>query len=255
MNSKKSCYCSTGECNEESGKLFKTEDKAVTAEIATPNLHKKLCAEFIGTYFLLFAGTGAIIIDDISGGSVTHVGIALTFGLVVFAMITAIGDVSGAHLNPVVTLGFFLTGRFPGQAVIPYVLSQLTGAVGASATLWALFPQHITLGGTMPAGSVMQSLLLETILTTILVFVILNVTVGNKSKQITAGMAIGSTIALAALFAGPVSGASMNPARSLSPALFSGQLDTLWIYLVGPILGSVSGSLLFRLTRETCRQI
>ena len=122
-------------------------------------------------------------------------------------------------------------------------------------TLWALFPQHITLGGTMPAGSVMQSLLLETILTTILVFVILNVTVGNKSKQITAGMAIGSTIALAALFAGPVSGASMNPARSLAPALFSGQLDTLWIYLVGPILGSVLGSLLFRLTRETCRQI
>jgi aquaporin Z len=255
MSGKKTCCCVNDECHEESMKMSKPEDKRVTAKIQTPNLYRKLSAEFIGTYFLLFAGTGSIIINDVSGGAVTHVGIALTFGLIVFVMIAALGDVSGAHMNPAVTFGLFLTGRFPGQAVIPYVVSQLTGAVGASATLWTLFPQHLTLGGTMPTGSVIQSLLLEIILTAILMFVILSVTAGDKSKQITAGMAIGSTIGLAALFAGPVSGASMNPARSLAPALISGQLNTLWIYLVGPVLGAALGSLLFRCTRETCRQI
>jgi len=218
-------------------------------------MQKKLWAEFIGTYCLLFAGTGAIIINDISGGAVTHVGIALTFGLVVFVMINALGDVSGAHMNPAVTLGLFLAGHFPGAAVIPYVVSQLIGAVVSSATLLALFPHHPTLGGTMPAGSAFQSLLVEILLTTILMFVILNVTVRAKASKITAGMAIGSTIALAALFAGPVSGASMNPARSLAPALIAGQLNTLWIYLAGPVIGATLGVLLCRRTREACCQI
>ena len=186
-------------------------------------MQKKLWAEFIGTYCLLFAGTGAIIINDISGGAVTPAGIALTFGLIVFAMITVLGNVSGAHLNPAVTLGLFLAGRFPGHAVFPYVVSQLIGAVVASSTLLALFPQHPTLGGTMPAGSALQSLLAEILLTAILMFVILSITAGDKTNRITAGMAIGATIALAALFAGPVSGASMNPARSLAPALIAWQ--------------------------------
>lgn len=211
---------------------------------------KKLSAEFIGTYCLLFAGTGAIIINDLSGGAVTHIGIALTFGLIVFAMIAALGDLSGAHLNPAVTLGLFLAGRFPGQAVIPYIVSQLIGAVVASTTLLVLFPQHPTLGGTMPAGSVLQSLLVEILLTAMLMFVILSVTAGDKAKQITAGMAIGATIALAALFAGPVSGASMNPARSLAPALIAWQLNALWIYLAGPVLGAALAVLVCRCSRE-----
>jgi aquaporin Z len=213
-------------------------------------MKKKLWAEFIGTYCLLFAGTGAIIINDLSGGAVTHIGIALTFGLIVFAMIAALRDVSGAHLNPAVTVGLFLAGRFPGHAVIPYTVSQLIGAVTASTTLLALFPQHPTLGGTIPAGSVLQSLLVEILLTAILMFVILSVTAGDKSKQITAGMAIGSTIALAALFAGPVSGASMNPARSLAPALIAWQLNALWIYLAGPVLGATLAVLVCRCSRE-----
>lgn len=215
-------------------------------------MRKKLWAEFIGTYCLLFAGTGAIIINDISGGSVTHIGIALTFGLIVFAMITAFGEVSGAHLNPAVTLGLFLAGRFPKPAVFPYVASQLIGAVSASTTLLTLFPQHPTLGGTVPAGSALQSLLAEILLTTILVFVVLSVTAGDKAKKITAGLSIGFTIALAALFAGPVSGASMNPARSLAPALITGQVNELWIYLAGPALGALLGVLLCRRTRGTC---
>jgi aquaporin Z len=219
-------------------------------------LSKKLQAELIGTYCLVFAGTGAIVINDIHGGTITHVGIALTFGLVVFAMITAVGDVSGAHLNPAVTLSFFLAGRFPGREVLPYVASQLCGAVLSSATLFTLFPYHPTLGGTTPAGSILQSLILEVILTALLVFVILSVTVGHKVKRVTAGMAIGATICLAALFAGPVSGASMNPARSLAPAVVSWQLETIWIYLVGPSLGAALAVLVCRCTREAdcCRR-
>lgn len=201
-------------------------------------LSKRLAAECFGTFCLVFAGTGAIIVNDISGGVVTHVGVALIFGLMVFAMITVIGDVSGAHLNPAVTFGLFLAGRFHSQAIIPYVISQCCGAILASGALFVLFPSHGTLGSTIPAGSAFQSLLLEMLLTAILMFVILNVTVAGKEKGIAVGMAIGGVIALSALFAGPVSGASMNPARSLAPALLSWQLDQLWIYLLGPFLGA-----------------
>jgi aquaporin Z len=211
---------------------------------------KKLLSEFIGTYCLLFAGTGAIIINDISGGAVTHVGIALTFGLIVFAMVAVFGDVSGAHINPAVTFGFFLSGRFPRSAVAPYIISQLSGAIFSSVTLLLLFPHHPTLGGTMPAGSALQSLLVEILLTTILMFVILIVTTKNQGKKNTAGIVIGSTVALAALFAGPVSGASMNPARSLAPAIVSRQLNAQWIYLAGPVLGAALAVFLCRCSQK-----
>jgi len=214
------------------------------------SLSKKLMAEVFGTFCLVFAGTGAIIINEISGGAITHLGVALTFGLIVFAMITTVGDVSGAHLNPAVTCGFFMAGRFPGQAVIPYIISQCCGAILASATLFALFPRHRTLGSTIPSGSAFQSLLLEILLTAILVYVILSVTAVGKEKGITVGITIGAVVALAALFAGPVSGASMNPARSLAPALFSGQLGHIWIYLLGPLLGSFFGVALCRHSRQ-----
>lgn len=215
--------------------------------ISTPN---KLGAECLGTFCLVFAGTGAIVINDVSGGGVTHVGIALTFGLIVFAMIAAIGDVSGAHLNPAVTLGFFLARRLPGSAVAPYVASQLGGAVLASLTLRVLFPAHAGLGATLPSGPILQSLVLEAWLSTTLMFVILSVTTGAKEKGITAALAIGSVIGLGALFAGPVSGASMNPARSLAPALVSGQWNALWIYLVGPTLGAGLAVPICRCVRE-----
>ena len=199
---------------------------------------KKLAAEFVGTFALVFAGTGAITINDLHGGLVSHVGVALTFGLVVLAMIYALGDVSGAHLNPAVTLGFFLARRFQGRWVLPYVLSQCAGALLASAVLRLLFPDHPTLGATRPAGPVMQSFLLEVVLTLVLMFVILSVATGAKEKGLLAGVAVGSVIGLEALFAGPVCGASMNPARSLAPALVSGHLDSLWVYLAAPVLGA-----------------
>lgn len=199
---------------------------------------KKIFAEFLGTFVLVFAGTGAIVIDDVSHGGVTHVGVALTFGLVVLAMIYAVGDVSGAHLNPAVTSGFWLSGRFPARMLGPYILSQGLGALTASGTLRLLFPENGTLGATLPAGTPLQSFVLEFILTFILMFVILSVSTGAKEKGITAGIAVGAVIGLEALFAGPICGASMNPARSFAPAAVSGHWEHLWIYLAAPTLGA-----------------
>ena len=199
---------------------------------------KKYIAEFFGTFALVFAGTGAIIINDVSGGVITHVGIALTFGLVVMAVIYAVGDISGAHLNPAVSLGFWASRRFPGRSVLPYIISQCSGALLASLTLRLLFMEHPTLGSTLPAGPVVQSFVMEIILTGFLIFVILNVSSGAKEKGLMAGIAVGAVVGLEALFAGPISGASMNPARSLAPALLSGNLNTLWIYILAPIFGS-----------------
>lgn len=199
---------------------------------------KKLQAEFFGTFALVFAGTGAIISNDTSGGAVTHVGVALVFGLVVLAMIYALGDISGAHLNPAVTLGFWRAGRFPGREVPAYWFSQTMGALVASGVLRLLFPAHAQLGATVPTGTEFQSFVMELILTLILMTVILNVSTGAKEKGITAGIAVGAVIAMEALFAGKISGASMNPARSLAPALVTGNLEHLWIYLLAPCLGA-----------------
>jgi aquaporin NIP len=211
---------------------------------------RKLVAEAFGTFALLFAGTGAIVVNDLHGGAVTHVGVALTFGLVVLAMIYAVGDVSGAHLNPAVTVAFAAAGRFPLNAVGPYLASQGVGAFAAALVLRSLFPAHPTLGATLPAGGVWQSFTFELVLTLILMFVILRVSSGAKEKGITAGIAVGSVIALEALFAGPVCGASMNPARSLAPAVVSGRTEHLWAYLLAPTLGALVAVLLARLVTE-----
>jgi aquaporin NIP len=201
---------------------------------------RKCAAEFFGTFALVFAGTGAIVINAVSAGAVSHVGIGLTFGLVVMAMIYAVGEVSGAHLNPAVTLGFFLARRFPASAVPPYIISQSAGALLASVTLRLLFGSAAHLGATLPAGTAFQSFVLEFILTGMLMFVILCVATGSKEQGLMAGIAIGATVGLEALFAGPICGASMNPARSLAPALISGHLTSLWLYLTAPFLGAAT---------------
>ena len=201
----------------------------------------QLIAEAFGTFALVFAGTGAIVINDVSNGAVTHVGIGLTFGLVVLAMIYALGDISGAHFNPAVTVGFWTARRFEGARVLPYILSQCAGALLASFLLKFLFPSHPSLGATQPAGSDLQSFVLEAILTFLLMVVILRVSSGGQEKGLTAGLAVGAVIALEAVFAGPISGASMNPARSLSPALVSLTLGHLWIYILAPLAGGLLG--------------
>jgi aquaporin Z len=209
-------------------------------------------AELFGTFCLVFAGTGAIVVNEVRSGAVTHVGVALTFGLVILALIYALGEVSGAHLNPAVTLGFCLAGRFPSGRVLPYVVSQCAGALLASLLLRLLFLDNTTtLGATRPTGPPFQSFVLEVILTLMLMFVILSVSTGAKEKGVMAGVAVGSVIALEALFAGPVSGASMNPARSLAPAVASLDLSHLWVYLVAPPLGASLAVPLCRLVHES----
>jgi len=193
----------------------------------------------VGTFALVFVGTGAIIVNDVSGGALTHLGVSMAFGLVVMTMVYAVGDISGAHLNPAVTLGFWVARRLPTVQLAPYVLSQCLGAVLASASLRWLFMEHATLGATMPVGAVHQSCALEVVLTFFLVFVILGVTTGPKDKGISAGVAIGATVALGALLGGPISGASMNPARSLGPALLTGQMSMLWLYVLAPFAGAL----------------
>jgi aquaporin Z len=194
-------------------------------------------AEFLGTFCLVFAGTAAIVSGEATG-ALTHVGVSLSFGLVVMAMIYAFGDASGAHLNPAVSIGFWLARRFPTRALPGYVVAQLLGALAASSTVAFLFPTSETLGGTAPSGAAWQSFLLEAILTAMLMLVVLAVSIGSKEKGIMAGIAIGGMIALASLVAWPISGASLNPARSIGPALVSGRTDDLWIYLGAPFFGA-----------------
>lgn len=218
----------------------------------TPN---RYAAEAIGTFALVFSGTGAIITNEISGGAVTHVGIAITFGLVVMSLIYAVGDVSGAHLNPAVTVGFWIARRFAGREVLPYVGSQLIGAFAASLLLRLLFANRAMLGATVPLESDVQSLLLEAVLTAGLMFVILSVSTGAKEVGLSAGIAIGGIVGLEAMFAGPISGASMNPARSIAPAVVSGQMAHLWVYLAGPLIGAGLAVPCWRITRGSCPEV
>ena len=212
-------------------------------------MRQKLWSEFFGTFALVFCGTGAVVINDVSGGAITHPGIALTFGLVVMALIYTFGDISGAHFNPAVTIAFAAAKRFEARCIAPFMGAQLAGGVFASLLLRVLFPAHRTLGATSPSGSALQSLVLEVVLTWLLMLVILNVSTGAKEKGITAGIVIGAVIGLEAMFAGPICGASMNPARSFAPALVSLHLGDLWIYIVGPIAGALLAVPTLRLVR------
>lgn len=199
---------------------------------------RKYVAEILGTFALVFCGTGAIIINQQTNGAITHVGIAITFGLIVMAMIYTLGNISGAHLNPAVTIAFTLAKKFEVKEVAPYIISQLVGAILASLVLKFLFPTNELLGATLPSETALQSFILEFILTFFLMLVIINVATGSKEQGMFAGLAIGSTVLLEAMFAGPICGASMNPARSLAPAIVSGHTEYLWVYVVATILGA-----------------
>ncbi|MEE6450543.1 aquaporin [Gottfriedia acidiceleris] len=212
-------------------------------------MRKKLIAEFLGTYFLVFAGTGAIVINALTN-SLTHVGIALTFGLVVMASIYTFGHVSGAHFNPAVTIGFFIHGDVTKREAASYILIQLLAAIAASATLFGLFGNVASLGATLPRGSWEQSFILEFILTFFLMMVILGSAIHGKAVKSFAGVAIGATVGLEAMFAGPICGASMNPARSIGPAILSGTTHSLWIYIVATILGASCAAIIYRILHE-----
>ncbi|HEX5111913.1 MAG TPA: aquaporin [Saprospiraceae bacterium] len=211
---------------------------------------RQYLAEFVGTFALVFCGTGAIIINEVTQGAITHVGIAITFGFIIMSMIYTFGTISGAHFNPAVTIAFTVAKLFKPSLVLPYILSQIAGGVVASLMLKVLFPMNQTLGATLPAGSDMQSFILEIILTFFLMLVILSVSQGSKEQGMFAGLAIGGTVLLDAMFGGPVSGASMNPARSLAPALVTMNLQHLWLYLVAPVCGSLLALAVWKLTHR-----
>lgn len=200
---------------------------------------RKYAAELTGTFILVFCGTGAMVIDQQTGGAVGHVGVSITWGLAVMSLIYSIGDISGCHINPAVSIAFTLAGRFKAQLLPGYIISQLTGALLASLALKSLFPTCPLLGATMPAGAEMQSFMLELLLTFFLMLVIMNVAHGSKEQGQIAGLAIGSVVGLEAMFAGPICGASMNPARSIAPALISGHPEHLWLYVIAPITGAI----------------
>lgn len=200
---------------------------------------RKFLSELLGTFGLVFTGCGAVVVNEISGGAIGHLGICTIFGLVVMAMVYSFGDVSGAHINPAVTIAFWLSGRFPLKEVGPYVLAQCIGAVLASILLIYLFPNDTTsLGATLVSGAILQSFVFELVITFILMLTIIMVATGSKEVGTLAGIAIGAIVAVLALLAGPITGASMNPARSLGPALISGNLTDLWVYIVAPIIGA-----------------
>lgn len=210
---------------------------------------KACVAEFIGTFGLVFAGTGAIIINEMSSGQIGHLGIALTFGLIVMAMIYALGHISGAHINPAVTIAFALAKHFPWKNVPIYCLFQVAGAICASLLLKATLGSHANLGATLPAGSDAQSFVLEILLTFFLMLVVMSVATDVRAVGSAAAIAIGATVALEAIFAGPITGASMNPARSFGPALVGWIWQSQWLYLVGPIIGAAGAALVYRWLR------
>lgn len=214
------------------------------------NLKKALIGEFLGTYFLVFMGTGAVIVDNLTG-QLTHVGVALVFGLVVMVGIYAFGHISKAHFNPAVTIAFLMMKDISPKQAVSFVITQITAAISASFSLRILFSDSAGLGETLPSGSWLQSFALEFILTFFLMAVILY-TAHKKANPAFAGIAIGATIALEAMFGGPISGASMNPARSIGPALVSGHLQYLWVYVIATILGTTlaTGLYLFVYRRD-----
>jgi aquaporin Z len=212
----------------------------------TPTLRQCLLAEVLGTAFLLIFGTGAVVVDE-QAHNLGHGGVAAAFGLIVLIIIQGLGHVSGAHINPAVTIGFWAAGRFPGRRVLPYVLAQLAGAGLGSWVVRLLATSGSSLGATLPAHSAGQAFGVELGLTFWLMLVILRVTSSYYEQGLLVGLTISATVGLEALVGGPLSGASMNPARSLAPALLSGHLTAAWVYVAAPLAGVLLAVLADRL--------
>ena len=211
-------------------------------------LMRQLAAELVGTFALVFAGCGALMVDA-KTGQLGHVGVAITFGLVIMFGVYAVGHISGAHFNGAVTLAFALTRRFPWPRALAYWSVQLAAAIAAAAVLRASLGDVAHVGATLPSGSLGQSFLWELVMTAFLMFVILAVATDTRAVGEAAAIAIGGTIAMDAMFGGPISGASMNPLRSIGPALVSGDLYALWLYIVAPVLGAALGAVAYEFVR------
>jgi MIP family channel proteins len=218
----------------------------------TPALARSLAAEVIGTFALVFAGCGAIMVDSTTG-ALGHVGVAITFGLVIMVMIYAVGHISGAHFNPAVTFAFALTRHFGWARVGLYWGAQLAGALAAALLLRGSLGDIAHVGATLPSGSDAQAFLWEAVLTFFLMLVIMAVATDARAVGEAAAIAIGGTVGLDAMFGGPISGASMNPARSLGPAIAASDYTAVWVYLTAPLLGAAVAGLVYQVLREEGR--
>lgn len=202
-------------------------------------LLSEVLAECIGTFILIFTGTGAIMVNKITEGTITHLGICFVFGGVVTAIIYSIGHISGAHINPAVTLAFWTSKILPANKVLPYIIGQFSGGILASILLRVILGNVAEMGATLPKiTNWSQSLIIEIILTFILMFIVLGSGLDKRAPAGFAGIAIGLTVTLEAIFMGPITGASMNPVRSLAPALITQLWQYQWLYIVGPIIGA-----------------
>lgn len=210
---------------------------------------KKYIAEFIGTFALVFCGTGAIIVNQQSSGSLGLVGISLAFGIIVSAVIYVFGNISGSHINPSVTIALLLGKVMTKKDASFYIIAQILGAILASGLLKFMFSENLTLGATLPSGGLFQSFILEAVLTFFLMLTILGIT-SKKEFSAMAGLMIGLVVTGNILFAGPISGGSFNPARSFAPALLSGNLTTLWIYIAAPTLGAILAMLVWKFFKK-----
>ena len=212
---------------------------------------KRYISEFIGTFALIFCGTGAMTISEITQGvDLNHTGVAITWGLIVMAMIYAFGEISGAHFNPAVTISFAYAKKFAWKEVPKYIIAQILGALLGSVLLWLLFPTSEYYGATIPNMIPWRAFILELLLTFFLMLVIINVSTGSKEVGTMAGIAIGGVVLLEAMFAGPMTKASMNPARSLAPAIVSGHYEHLWLYILAPILGALLAVVSCKLVKD-----
>ena len=218
--------------------------------MAVPARGRRAAAEAIGTFALVFAGCGAIVTDAERDGALGVVGIGLVFFLVLVAAIGSLGHVSGAHFNPAVSLSFFLARHLPARDLVVYWVAQLAGAVIAALVLLAVWPAGpADLGATVPSVSAGRALLLEAILTALLMLVIMSVATDTRAAGAPAALAIGAAVGLAAIAFGPLTGASLNPARSLGPALAAGQWQDFWVYIAGPLAGAPIGALAYQFVR------
>ncbi|CAL2083854.1 aquaporin [Tenacibaculum sp. 190524A02b] len=212
---------------------------------------KKYIGEIIGTFSLIFCGTGAMTVNEVTGGAdLTHIGVAITWGLIVMAMIYAFGETSGAHFNPAVTIAFAYAKKFAWKEVPKYIIAQLIGALLASVMLWVIFPEAEYYGATIPSLDAWRAFLLELLLTFFLMVTIINVSTGSKEVGVMAGIAIGGVVLLEAMFAGPMTKASMNPTRSIAPAIISGHYEHLWLYIFAPILGALLAVVSCKLVKD-----
>ncbi|KAH9319150.1 hypothetical protein KI387_020919, partial [Taxus chinensis] len=211
--------------------------------------YKKVAAEVIGTFILIFSGCGSVLIDKKTGGSITHLGVSLVWGMAVMILIYSLGHISGAHFNPAVTLAFASIKKFPLKDIPGYIAAQVVGSIAAGIVLYHLFGDIAHMAATVPAGSEIQSFVLEILITFLLMFVVCGVATDTRAVGELAGLAVGTTVAMVVIVAGPISGASLNPARTIGSAVAGRIFTSIWIYMVAPPIGSIAGAWSYELIR------